>query len=508
VTLRTNWLDRAVLAVSPRAGAARLRARAIAEVIQATAGYDAAGKGRGNEWVRRSGTSQNAEGRKALTALRNAHRELARNNAYASAAIDVVVSRTVGEGIQPVARNADPEKQRLAQELMDEWAATTLCDVDGQLNFFGLQGLVMRTETESGEALVMHRIRRMRDVRVPLQLRVLEGDYLDHLRDGTINTKRVVQGVVYGADNDREGYYLFRDHPGDPTVGGQTSVVTGAENVAHVFDVRRPGQARGIPRAAAAMMRLQNLDDFQDARLWQQKIAACMAAFVTQGEEGKVKGDPLPDKMEPGLLVRLGQDEQVSTVTPPPVSGQQEFIQGEEHMIAKAYGITHQALTGYLQGANFASSKIGRLDMYSNIGRWRTQMLYPQCLRRVAHWFVEAAYLGGHDITGTTFDWVPPRSEILNLRDEIPALIKQARGGFGSLFSILRSLGYPDPKALLLEIKDVNEFLDEHGIVLDTDPRKTTNSGQMQSAASGEPGADPEPEPEPAPPAPGEPEEN
>ena len=499
--MKLNLLDRAVMAISPVRGLSRARARALARlIIDPDALYDGASKGRGNEWTRGPGTSQNAEVRQALTMLRNRHRELSRNTGYVSAAIDATVSMTIGDGIQPVARGSNPDKVKLAQELMIEWSQSVLCDADGRLALSGLQSLMMRTEAESGEGIALRKIRRLASngVRIPLQIRILEGDYLDHLRDGVIEGRRVVQGVAFDAESDRSGYYLYGFHPGDGSSVLGSSTLKAATEVAHVYEVARPGQVRGVPRGASVMTRVGGLDKFQDARLRQQMIAACLAAFVTQGEEGKAKGDVLPTHLEPGLIARLGPDEAVSYTNPPSVSGQGEFITGEEHVIAKAYGLNHQVLTGNISGANFSSSKIGRLDVYANVARWRNTMIVPQFCKRIEQWFLEAADLAGFDLQGVSFDWTPPRSEILNLRDDIPALIRQCRGGFGSLFSLLRSLGYADPKALLLEIKEVNEFLDENGIVLDSDPRKTTNGGQLQASGT----VVPEPTPELSPPGP------
>ena len=299
----------------------RLRSRIVSE-LQSTSGTV-------TERVQRvsfdKGTSQTTETRRAITILRGRHRELVRNNGYVSAAINETVSLTIGDGLQPVARGGTDEQRKLAQELMLEWAKSTFIDVDGLLDLFGLQALMMRTETEGGEGLALKRIRKIPGIRVPLQIRVLEGDYLDHTRDGTIDGRRVVMGVAFGPE-----------------------------------------------------------------------------------------------------------------------------------------------------------LEIGRLDVYGNVGRWRRQMIIPQFCKRVEAWFIEAAYLAGYDLTGITFDWVPPRSEILNLRDDIPALIKQARGGFGSMFSLLRSLGHPDPREVLQEIAECNQLLDDLGIVLDSDPRRTTAGGQLQ----------------------------
>lgn len=77
-----NWLDKAVASVSPTRGLRRAQARQMMNVL---AGYDAAGKGR--RWFRGSGTSQNSEMRKGLVPMRNAARELERNNPYVASAI-------------------------------------------------------------------------------------------------------------------------------------------------------------------------------------------------------------------------------------------------------------------------------------------------------------------------------------------------------------------------------------------------------------------------------------
>jgi len=108
-------------------------------------------------------------------------------------------------------------------------------------------------------------------------------------------------------------------------------------------------------------------------------------------------------------------------------------------------------------------------------------MVVPMFCKPVADWFLQAAAIAGFDLDGVTFDWNPPRTEILNLRDDIPAIIKQVRAGLGSMSGVLRSMGYADPEVVLRELAEDFELFDELKLVLDTDPRKTTNSGQMQS---------------------------
>ena len=481
--MKLNIIDRAIAYVFPAIGAARAKSRYIIDITQSRAGYDAAGQGRRNTWVRGSDNSQNAENRGSLTILRARHREQVRNNPYAGSAIEARVSNTVGEGFIPIAKHSSKRKAKLANELMKEWASSTWCDADGCSDLYGLQSLIWRAQSESGEAVLIRQTDNTSGNRVPLRIRLVEGDFIDECKNGTFDNYEVIQGVALRRSKtgkERAGYYIHDNHPGELTVSSSSRFVS-ADQIAHVYEILRPGQVRGIPPAAAAMSRMRNLDAMMDAIVEQQKIAACLVGFITQGEEGKANGDVLPSKLEPGLLARLGQDETVEFNSLPAMSGQDAIIRKEEHLIAKAYGISYESLTGDLSNANFANGKMGRLEMYLNVRRWRKNIMQPMALKRIEKWFIESAALNGHNIEGVTFDWTPPRVEILNLRDDIPAMIKQIRSGLMSFSGAARSLGYPDAEALLREIKQDTVLMDELELVFDSDARKTSQSGQMQS---------------------------
>lgn len=473
-----SLLDRIIATVSPRAALNRAVARQSMQVLSARASYDAGGKGR--RWFRGAGTNQNAEMRRSLVSMRNVARELQRNNPYAASALQAVVSGTVGSGIKPVASHpTSKKKKKLADELMAEWANSVECDYDGRLNLFGLQALAMQTESLSGESVLLRRITSDKKARIPLRLQLLEGDFLDHTKDGFVDGDEItIQGVQI-KNGRRINYWLFDSHPSEITGRGAISKPVSADQVAHIYDMVRPGQVRGVPRGVAAFTRLKILDDYQDARLELQRISSCLSGFI-HNEEGAGKGDLLPERLEPGGLYRLNGDERVNFSAPPPANDHASFIVPEQRVIATAWGITYEALTGDYSQVNFASGKMGRIQMFSNVHRWRYNMMIPQFCKNIERWFLEAALLAGHDLSGVTFDWTPPKKEILDPAAEIPAIIKEIRAGLNSFQGACRERGI-DPLALLKQIKEDADMFDEYGLVLDIDPRRTTNSGQMQS---------------------------
>lgn len=484
-----NLLDSLITAINPQAGLVRAVARGRLRVLETKASYDAGGKGR--RWFTAAGTNQNAEMRRSLVSMRNVSRELQRNNPYAQSALQVVVSSTIGGGIKPVAICKNKIKKKLADELMAEWSSSLACDYDGRLNLYGLQALMMQTESLSGEALLLRRIVDDKKMRVPLKIQLLEGDYLDHQKDGIVDgDKTIVQGVQL-KDGRREGYWLHKSHPSEWTSIFKASSFVSADQVAHIYEMVRPGQVRGVPRGVAAFTRLKQLDDYQDARLELQKMASCLAGFIYQesGADEHSKGDVLPETLEPGLLARLNGDERITFNTPPASGDHATFILPEQRTIASAWGITYESLTGDYSQVNFASGKMGRLQMFSNIHRWRHNMVIPQGLKSIEKWFLEAAALNGYDLSGVTFDWTPPRKEILDPASEIPAIIKEVRAGLNSFPAACRERGI-DWKQLLAEWKEFSDELDRLGLVLDIDPRRTTNSGQMQTAVKAGEGVD------------------
>lgn len=476
-----NPIDRILAAISPQRALIRASARYKLRLLETkNQGYDAAGKGRRNTWSRGSDGSQNAENRSALTLLRARHRDLVRNNPYAASAVNVRVAYTIGDGIMPTAYHPkSKKKQDLANQLMREWANSTACDVEGRLNLAAMESLAFRSISEGGEALLLRQIVNVPRGQIPLRLRLLEGDYIDHSKDNiSSNGIDWVQGVGIDANTfQRSQYQLYKHHPGDR--GGRTSHTVSADGIAHGFDMVRPGQVRGLPAGVAAMTRLRNLDDFQDARLETQKIAALLGVIARSD-----KGDAvLPEKLEPGMLAVLssGGDEDIQTITPPTVSGQHEFVVEEARLIAKAYGITYEALVGDLTGVNFTSGKMGRTDMLLNVRAWRKHIMINQLLNPVGQWFLQAAELAGYDLSGVQFLWVAPRLEMVDAERETKPIISQIRSGIGAFSTHMRSLGYDDPEAELLRASQDFDLMESLKLRLDCDPRNTTTSGQAQS---------------------------
>jgi lambda family phage portal protein len=501
--LRVTWWDRFLIGIAPAWGQRRIEARARVQLMARH--FEAAqGSRRTSGWQRSSSDANVANG-PALLALRELSRDLRRNNGWAKRGIQAIVNNTVGWGIMPKPKpNPNRATSRMADafDLWNAWADSTACDHDGRLNFYGLQRLAMETIAESGEVLILRQPAETSDgLPIPIRLQVLEPDYLDTNRNGIMGLQGgpIIEGVEFDKKGRRVAYWLFTSHPGGQRMMTTRfeSVRVPADRVLHVYRVDRPGQVRGVPWLAAAITRLKDYDDFEDAELMQQKVAACFGAFVSDLDGGATAlgkpdtdtdGTPL-ESLEPGHIEYLPPGKSVTFATPPsPRDG--SFSARSLRRVAVSLGITYEELTGDYSQVNFSSARMARLAEWANVHEWREHMLVPQLCQGVWCWAMQLVAAMEGWPAGPVAEWVAPPMPILEPDKEGLAYQRLLRIGAMTWAQMVRELGQ-DPVAQLEEIKRFNQEVDDAEIVFDCDPRKTTAAGQQQqlsgaAAASGD----------------------
>ena len=486
----TTWLDRAIGFVSPRTGLQRTRARVARDFLLRH--YEGAAAGRRTQGWKKPASDANAAAAPAIASLRQVARDLVRNNAFAESALTTIVDHVVGYGVIP---KADPTSLEAA-DIWAQWAETTACDADGRNDFYGLQKLVMRTVVESGEVLVRRRIRRPEDgFPIPMQLQVLEADYIDGARNlQTLpNGGRIIHGIEFDAIGRRVAYWLFKEHPGSELGNAAASVSVPAESVLHVYRQDRPGQVRGVSWFAPVILAWKDFDDFDDATLMKQKVAACLAVVITDPDGsnvplGTVSADqPYIDQLEPGAVIQGPPGRSVEVVQPPSVREYADYSRTKLRAMATGIGVSYEDLTGDYTATNFSSARMSRLRHWARVEDWRWRMLVPQFCTPAWRWMAEAAAIMNRGVpAGLGAKWTGSPLPMIDPANEGLAYQRNIRSGLMSLSEALRERGY-DPEAVLEEMAEDNEKLDELGLILDSDPRKMTQAGQAQAV----PGASP-----------------
>lgn len=479
---RQTWLDRTIGFVSPGRALRRQRARLAMDVLARH--FEGAAVGRRTQGWYRTATDANSAVGPSLQRLRDASRDLVRNNGYAEAGLNAIVDHTIGWGIRASAKH----------EAWKRWTESTDIDADGRCDLPGLQKLVTRTMAEAGEVLVRRRWRRTEDgLALPMQLQVLEPDFLDTTRDAVSlpNGGQIIQGVEFDPLGRRAAYWLYRTHPGSSysttshVVSGASSRVP-ASDVLHVYDGKRSGQVRGYSWFAPVLLRFKDCDEFEDATLMKQKVAALLAV-ITSDTTGDTAGlgtvddteSPAVDALEPGMILNIPPGRSVDVVQPPSAADYAPFLASQLRAIATGLSVGYEDLTGDYSQVNFSSARMARLRRWERVYHTRWIVLVPQFLNPLWRWAMEASAIAGYPVIAST-EWTAPPMPMIEPDKEGLAIQRNIRNGITTLSEEVRARGY-NVGDFLDEYQDDLKELDRRGIWLDCDARKLTQAGQFQS---------------------------
>lgn len=480
-----NLLDSFITWASPARGLSRERARMSLEQLGEVRSFEAARMGRRTQGWKATGSSANAEIFPALSVLRSRSRDLVRNNPYARRGLNILVRAMVGTGIvAKFEKTAD-------KALWDAWCKQ--CDADGLSDFAGLLELIERTRRESAECLVRFRIRRADDgLVVPLQLQVLEPDHLDlHKNERLSNGNYTQGGIQFDAIGRRVGYWLYPEHPGEVNVARSLrpeSVFVPADEVIHYFKRERPSQIRGAPELASVMMRLRDIDDYEDAEIVRKKLEACFCAFVTRTDDVGANFQAQTtknrtEKLAPGLITDLKVGEDVKFSNPQSNAGYADYLRTALRAVSVGMGVTYEQLTGDLSGVNYSSIRAGLLDFRRMIEADQWLLMVPSLIVPIMNKWVTVSNIYGRPVSPAT-SYVMPKLSSTDPLKEVLAEKEAIKAGLKSLTQAIGETGN-DRDQVFAELAKDKADLQKIGVVVDTDAAVT--EGLLKLAQSDEP---------------------
>jgi len=421
-----------------------------------------------------------------LDTLRARSRDMVRRNPWAANALDAFVGNAIGTGIKPQSLHPDPRLKEQIQELWLRW--TDEADASGLTDFYGLQALACRAVMEAGECLIRLRPRLPKDgLTVPLQLQLLEPEHLPTGESRRLENGNYIRaGIEFDLIGRRVAYWLYREHPFDTLnpVASTELVRVPADSVLHLFRPIRPGQLRGQPWLTQVLVKLYELDQYDDAELLRKKTAAMFAGFILKNApEDQMLGETATDQsgtaqagLEPGTLQVLLPGEDIKFSTPADVGANYEtFMRVQLRSIAAGMGITYEQLTGDLTGVNYSSIRAGLLEFRRRCEQFQHQVIVYQFCRPVWQRWIEAALLSGalpkQGDVALYYDakWIPPGFAWVDPLKDIKAQIMAVRAGFKSRSEVVSEQGY-DAEVIDREIAADNARARELGLNYDTDP--------------------------------------
>jgi lambda family phage portal protein len=496
-----NWIDKAIGYVSPSAGLRRAKARAITEAVL---NYEGVRSSRRQGGWNTTGSSGNAEIGVASSKLRYNARDLCRNNAYARKAKREWAKRVVGTGITPRPNTGSEKVNKTIVEYWNQW--TEQCCSDSRLNFYAAQKMIVGACYESGECLVRIWDRRLEDgLPVPLQIQVLEGDYIDDAKTQTLANGYIIQGVQFDPIGRISGYWLYGNHPGEviqaTSLRSMASKFIPVDYILHHAELDRPGDVRAVTRFASVIAKLRDIDEYADAEIVRKKIEACLAAMVTQpeGADGPTLGSTAVDsdgnKIEdfrPGMVMYGAPGVDVKFNNPTSSGDYAAHKKVELREVAAGLDIPYVVLDDNLEAVNYSSYRGGLLAFRDAIDEYRWNWLIPQVLNPIYRRFIDKLYvIGKIPNLGYAVNWDPPPFDLLDREAEAKADRLELQIGKKSWPQLVGEIGN-DPEAQIAEITKWKTRIEEAGVTFasstsDSGAKDNANQNQTPAGSAGSP---------------------
>jgi capsid protein len=150
----------------------------------------------------------------------------------------------------------------------------------------------------------------------------------------------------------------------------------------------------------------------------------------------------------------------------PPGAG--VFVQTEReylYSVAAAYEVPFWAMTGILSEVNFSSMRGDWLEFNRRLSHLRWNVTIPQLCAPICRWHDEAAKMAQLLKAPMRWTHTPPRREMIQPKEEIPALILAMQAGMMSLQEVQRSYGWI-PRQVLEELAADKQMAEELGLNL------------------------------------------
>lgn len=471
--------------------------------------YDGAGNGRRSAAWKAPSSGPTTVSLGTLRTLRNRSRAATRNDPYAISAIGRLVSNTIGTGITPKPRYPDEAIRKALIECWDDW--TEEADADDRTDFYGLQALVARAVNESGECFIRLRMRRPEDgLSVPLQLQVLEADFVPHEKNEMLTGGKFIRaGIEFDAIGRRVAYWMYRAHPGETSLAGNAQIMPvriPAEQVLHIYEALRPGQLRGIPVLAQVLARLKSLDEFDDAVLFRQEVANLFAGFIRKPAPEEPGADPTTGQavktdadgytpmtgLEPGSMQELLPGEDVEFSKPPDAGdAYPDFMRQQLISVAAGVGLPFELLTGDLRQVNDRVIRVVLNEFHRRIEALQWSVFIHQFCRPVRKAWLDAAVLSGALALPAYAErrraylrtrWVPQGWAYLHPVQDVQARRMEVRAGFTSRAEVALRQGF-DAELIDAEQKADNDRADRLGLAYDSDARERDVQGETTDDA-------------------------
>lgn len=415
--------------------------------------YEGAGTGRRALTWYAPNSGPNATLSNALPNLRNRSRAGYRNNPLLASAIDSLVSNEIGCGIIPRSRHDDEAIRKAINSLWER--SVNEFDPEGVLDFYGMQAQLARARRTGSEVFIRKR-RRFADeqLAVPMQIQILESEFVPVEKNESLpNGNTIRHGIEFNKRGQRVAYHMYASHPGEwsgPSIIDSTRLLRiPASDVIHHYLPTRPGQVRGEPDAAQALLKAHTFDSYDDAELVRKQTKAPYTGFISKDSftEQDYQYDPFTGE----AINTFGTDDQYVNVQPGSIiaglpgesltmfngdntgDGYADFMRQQSLAIAAGVGVPFELMTGDWSKVNDRLVRAILNEFRRKIEMAQDHLMIFQVCQGVWNWWLDVAvqngriHLPGYAVSANEHrkvEWRPQAWPYVHPEQDINAKIK------------------------------------------------------------------------------------
>lgn len=436
-----NLLDRAINYISPAAGARRLAARKMMDIVNS--GYDEGGASHTKKsmrgWTAIAGSPKD-DIDVNLPTLRARSRDLFMNAPLGTSALRTSKTNVIGPGLKLKPRidakllgltddQADEWEQQVEREFL-LWAESKHCDALRMNDFYDLQGVAFLGCLMNGDAFsIFKRAKKTSWMPYSLRLHVIEADrvstpWSNVTIGGGIEGKNPTNGnsIVSGVEIDNDGavvaYWIANTYPISTGLDSSKSrewarveafgSKTGCPNILHLIETERAEQRRGVPYLAPVIEALKQITRYTEAELMASVIAGMFTIFVKSkgpssenpfgsmipDEQKVAPSDPNVYEMGAGAINILEPGEEIEVANPGrPNSQFDAFVSALSRYIGAALEIPQELLQKSFQ-SSYSAARAALLEAWKVFRTRRAWVAKEFCQPVYEEWLAEAVAIG------------------------------------------------------------------------------------------------------------------
>lgn len=364
-----------------------------------------------------------------LPKLRERSRELIQNNPWAISVVSHLIANVVGENGHVPRCPKDNNYETWLKEKLEEIGEDGL-DITEEQDFSELEALALWQLIESGEAFSHF----VYDCNKRLKIQNYEADQVYSFRNA-IDGNEIRAGIEIQKSTGKHLSYFINEHPGSYSSYYKRTEEERVfrKDMLHLFFRTRPGQTRGVPRLAPAIISLRDMKEYKDVTMVAARVAACLALIIQKDQHYTPRKDDNDDPVRdiyPGMIARLKPGENAFTINPNQPGGQFTNVMNfNSRSVAAASGSSYESVSRDYSQVNYSSGRLSKLDERKTYRIIQNFMAKHYC-KRISYEIQRLRLLLGEQKKFVVVKWLPPGFEWVDPIKEIEADILEVENNF------------------------------------------------------------------------------